>query len=618
MSSEYDLGMPIIAAFKRALELLKPQDHRRLYFAMAAQICVSLLDTIGVLMVGLITFIAGSTAQGRGIPSVITDVFAIFGLQNLSSSTVLGVLGVTAVVLFIGRSIIAPLLLRRILRFLTSRSAEISGELTRNFFNQSLKEVQWATSQRTAFALGSGISATISDTLGAWVIIVAEASLLLMLSLTLLIFAPGITIFALIYFLAIVYIMQKWLGKKSSRAAQQRYAADIAGASAIVELVGSFREVFVGNHAEYYVDKFSHIRRSGAAAQSTLQLINYIPKYFLEAALITGAGLLTVFEFATQSPTKAVSTLVLFMSAASRMFPSLIRIQGSATSIRAAMTAARYSTELIDLMRERDILRAKESSESGDLIDKERLEFKPEISVSNLQFRYSDDGDEIIKGIDFDIESGSFVAIVGPTGSGKSTLIDLLLGVSEPNSGYLAISGQSPRIAVKIWPGLIGFVPQQVALNASSVRENIAIGLKADQINDEKVWEVLERVRLADVLRESRDGLDTEVGERGLRFSGGQRQRLGLARALYTNPKLLVLDEATSALDSETEQAVGQAIDELGSDVTRVTIAHRLATVMHADKVIYLDAGKILATGTFEEVRSRVPEFDQQAKLLGL
>lgn len=610
--------MPIIAALKRALELLKPRDHRRLYFAMAAQICVSLLDTTGVLLIGAITYIASSTSQGNGIPNSIQSALDAVGYSNIQANTLLGVLGAIAIVLFMSRSIIAPLLLRRILRFLTSRSAEISGELTRKFFQQSLNEVQWATSQRTAFALGSGISATISDTLGAWVILVAEASLLLMLSLTLLIIAPGITIFTLLYFLVVMYFMQKWLGKKSSRASQQRYAADIAGASAVVELVTSFREVFVGNHAEYYVDKFSNIRKSGAAAQSTLQLINYIPKYALEAALIAGAGLLTVFEFTTQSPAKAISTLVLFMSAASRMFPSLIRIQGSATSIRAASSASRYSTDLINLMRDRNILRGESRILNPHTGTESRTDFNPLVEVDSVKFKYSDDADYTIDGITTRIEPGSFVAIVGPTGSGKSTLVDLILGVSEPESGVLKISGLPPRDAVQLWPGCIGFVPQLVALHASSVRENVAIGLKPEEIDDLKVWEVLERVRLADILRESREGLDTEVGERGLRFSGGQRQRLGLARALFTNPSLLVLDEATSALDSETEQAVSQAIDELGSSVTRITIAHRLATVMHADKVIYLDAGRIIATGTFDEVRSSVPEFDQQAKLLGL
>ena len=238
--------------------------------------------------------------------------------------------------------------------------------------------------------------------------------------------------------------------------------------------------------------------------------------------------------------------------------------------------------------------------------------------MQDVDFKYEGSTDSIISKATLEIEPGMFVALVGPTGSGKSTLVDLLLGVSEPQSGLITISGATPRDAIKMWPGKLGYVPQLVAMTDASVRENIALGVPKSLIDDDKVWEVLERVRLADILRESREGLDTEVGERGLRFSGGQRQRLGLARALFTDPSLLVLDEATSALDAETEQAVSQAIDELGSSVTRITIAHRLATVMHADKVIYLDAGRIVASGKFDEVRKLVPEFDQQAKLLGL
>jgi ABC-type multidrug transport system fused ATPase/permease subunit len=512
----------------------------------------------------------------------------------------------------------APLLLRRILRFLTTRSAELSGEISRSLFQQSIKEVQWAASQRTAFALGPGVSAVITSTLSAWVVVVAETSLLIMLSITLFVIAPGIMAFTLLYFFVVMFFMQKWLGGKSSKASQRRYAAEIAGNSAIVELVSSFREVFVGNHVEHYVDKFTKIRRTGAAAESTLNLINYIPKYALDSALICGAGLLTVFEFVTQTPERAVSILVLFLSAGSRMFPSLIRIQGSTTSIRAAISASKHTLDLVNMVSEREALRGNSDLVKNIENSDHSLSFEPVIDIDGLKFKYSADSEYIIDGITAQIAPGSFVAIVGPTGSGKSTLVDLILGVCEPESGVLTIGGLRPRQAVQVWPGRIGFVPQLVALNATSIRENVAIGLAPDEIDDAKVWDVLERVRLADLLRESREGLDTEVGERGLRFSGGQRQRLGLARALFTDPSLLVLDEATSALDSETEQAVSQAIDELGSSVTRITIAHRLATVMHADTVIYLDQGRVIASGTFDQVRQAVPEFDQQAKLLGL
>ncbi len=610
--------MPILSAFRRSLELLNKKDHRKLYFAMGTQIVISLFDTVGVLLIGLITYIATASSKGSKLPASVEKVLNLLGLENTSGNNLLGTLGAIALVMFIVRSFLAPLLLRRILKFLTGRSAQISGEITQVFFSQSLKEVHWETSQRITFALGSGISATISDTLGASVIIVAETSLLVMLSTLLLVLDPAVTIFTLLYFAVVMFIIQSVLGRWSARASKAKFAADIGGLAAIQELVSSYREIFIGDHIHFYVDKFGGIRRGGAAAQANLQLINYIPKYALEASLVVGASLLTVYEFITKSPSAAVSTLVLFMTAASRMFPSLLRIQGSATSIRSASSAAKYTTQVIDMLKARGAFPYDETALNDPNKTTPAAPFVARVCVKDVDFRYDTTGELIIDNASLDIEPGMFVALVGPTGSGKSTLVDLLLGVSEPQSGLITIGGVSPREAIKLWPGQLGYVPQSVAMADASVRENIALGVKKSLIDDDKVWEVLERVRLADTLREAREGLDTEVGERGLRFSGGQRQRLGLARALFTDPSLLVLDEATSALDAETEQAVSQAIDELGSSVTRITIAHRLATVMHADKVIYLDAGRIVASGKFDEVRNLVPEFDQQAKLLGL
>jgi ABC-type multidrug transport system fused ATPase/permease subunit len=188
----------------------------------------------------------------------------------------------------------------------------------------------------------------------------------------------------------------------------------------------------------------------------------------------------------------------------------------------------------------------------------------------------------------------------------------------EPQSGTVTISGVSPREAINRWPGAIAYVPQAVALVEGTVRENVALGLPRDLIDDELVWDALNRAHLADFLSESREGLDTKIGERGFRLSGGQRQRLGIARALYTRPRLLVLDEATSALDAETEQSIVQTLDELEGQVTTITVAHRLATVRRADQMLYLEGGRITARGTFDEVRAQVADFDRQAALLGL
>jgi ABC-type multidrug transport system fused ATPase/permease subunit len=216
------------------------------------------------------------------------------------------------------------------------------------------------------------------------------------------------------------------------------------------------------------------------------------------------------------------------------------------------------------------------------------------------------------------IGQGEIVAIVGPSGAGKTTLVDILLGVISPDSGSVFISGLNPQLAVAQWPGAISYVPQDVVITNGTIRENVAMGYPKLLASDELVYRALETAQLKKLVQSLDLGLESYVGDRGAKLSGGQRQRLGIARALLTNPKLLVLDEATSALDGETENQISSAINELKGSVTVVLIAHRLSTVRSADRVIYMQNGKILAEGRFEEVRERVPNFDEQARLMGL
>ncbi|MDB0018679.1 ATP-binding cassette domain-containing protein, partial [bacterium] len=218
----------------------------------------------------------------------------------------------------------------------------------------------------------------------------------------------------------------------------------------------------------------------------------------------------------------------------------------------------------------------------------------------------------------FEAPAGTSVALVGSTGAGKSTLADALLGVVIPQDGQVLIGGLPPTAAITQWPGGIAYVPQEVALVNGTVRDNVAIGLPSECFSDEWVWQALERAHLAEFLRANRNGLDTLIGENGMRLSGGQRQRLGVARALFTRPRLLVLDEATSALDSETEWAIAQTMMELEGSVTTITIAHRLATIRHCDLVLYLGHGRVVAAGSFDDVRAQSQEFNRQAELLGL
>ena len=217
-----------------------------------------------------------------------------------------------------------------------------------------------------------------------------------------------------------------------------------------------------------------------------------------------------------------------------------------------------------------------------------------------------------------EVPPGTSTAIVGATGSGKSTLVDVILGVLDIDSGEVLVADATPGLAVGRWPGAIAYVPQDVAVLSGTVRENVALGLPTEAIDDGLVSEALERAHLADFLRDSREGLETVVGENGVRLSGGQRQRLGIARALYSRPRLIVLDEATSALDAETESLVTNTLESLAGEVTLIVVAHRLATVRKCNQVLYLDEGRIVASGSFDHVRRVVADFDRQAELLGL
>jgi ABC-type multidrug transport system fused ATPase/permease subunit len=308
------------------------------------------------------------------------------------------------------------------------------------------------------------------------------------------------------------------------------------------------------------------------------------------------------------------------------MVPALLRLQGAAITIRNASVSAQPTFYLADALQhgssDTSVMERASQVEAAHLI-RARIaaghgDFDATVVVEGAYVTYLDADAPALIDASLTVPPGTSVALVGSTGAGKSTLADVIIGVLEPDAGSVKISGVPPREAISRWSGAIAYVPQAVALVFGSVRENVALGLPVDAIDDAMVWEALERAHLADFLRDSREGLDTMIGERGVRLSGGQRQRLGIARALYTRPRLLVLDEATSALDAETEQAIIKTLDALEGQVTTVTVAHRLATVRRADQLLYLEAGRIVCRGTFEEVRQQVKDFDRQASLLGL
>jgi ABC-type multidrug transport system fused ATPase/permease subunit len=314
-----------------------------------------------------------------------------------------------------------------------------------------------------------------------------------------------------------------------------------------------------------------------------------------------------------QDAAHAIATLTIFLAAGTRIAPAVLRVQQGALQIRSSLGVAGPTLSLIS-----NLENVKALPLVADLPITDHRDFDGTIELRDISLTYPGKPTPALDSINLRIESGTSVAFVGPSGAGKTSIVDVILGVLTQDAGEVLVSGKTPIEAIEYWPGAIGYVPQDVLITSGTFRENVALGFPVETATDTLVNDAISIAQLTKFTETFEEGIDTQVGERGTKISGGQRQRLGIARAMFTKPRLLVLDEATSSLDGETEANISDAITSLKGTVTVVMIAHRLSTVRHADLVVYLQDGKVLAKGTFEEVRASVPDFDRQAQLMGL
>jgi len=613
--------MAIRVNIQNAIALLEPKDRRKLGLVAGAQIFLSFLDLIGVLLLGLVAALSATAATGEkvsfgGLSTLLSDL--------PTNTTFVITLAFVAGIVLVLKSVVGLFLTRRTYRFIANRQALIASSIAKRLLNRPLIEIQARASQEVSLALTTGVNAITIGTMGSAVVMVSEISLVVVLFFGLLFVDPLVAAFTLIFFGLLTIILQYSLGAWARSLGRRQSAADIGSMASVQHAMRAYREVTVTGRRGLFINRFQALRWEAAKVQADTFILSQIGKYVFEIGLIIGGGILVILMEATRNVTAAIAIVAVFLAASTRIFPSLVRLQTALANIRNSEGVASYTYELLaDLNLAEKTYLAPEIPEPTAVKFNESVHsgfpgFEASVIVDFVSLNYPDASEPALDSVSLSISPGESIALVGTTGAGKSTLADVILGVMIPDSGSVTISGLPPYAAVQKWPGAMAYVPQDVAVLTGTVSENVAIGIPPEFIDHALVWEALERAQLASFLAESREGIDTVVGENGVQLSGGQRQRLGIARALYSRPRLLVLDEATSALDADTERVITETLDSLSGDVTLIVIAHRLATVRHSDQVIYLENGRITGAGTFDQVRIAVPDFDNQASLLGL
>ncbi|MDE7017213.1 MAG: ABC transporter ATP-binding protein/permease [Lachnospiraceae bacterium] len=383
---------------------------------------------------------------------------------------------------------------------------------------------------------------------------------------------------------------------------EQREYSHMARQASLEAIQGS-KEIFVMNRQNYFTDEYLRCMSKYDNACVRQNVGAAAPTNILEAVCVVGVIFVVAFQIFSATDTNLLITKLGTVAVASfRVLPYLGSILGCVNTIIFNAPGLVYAYDTLYEVRE---LKRKESSPTSDAIINVR--FQNEIRMSHITFSYSAEGGKVLNDLDMVIQKGTSVGLIGTSGAGKTTLSDLILALYKPQSGTIQMDGIDINDIGTQWHYITGYVPQSVYLADSSIRRNVAFGIRESEIDDEKVWKALEMAQLKPFVETLKNGLETQVGEWGVKFSGGQRQRIAIARALYSDPDILIMDEATAALDNETEQAVMESIEALQGIKTLIIVAHRLTTIRKCDKIYEIANGKAI-------LRSHEEIFGKEAK----
>jgi ATP-binding cassette, subfamily B, bacterial PglK len=595
--------------FRSIAKILPKRQRNQLWLLSFARIMANGLDLAGLAGIALLATAFGSIASGTARQSPL--VLPLIG-EVIITEVEAVVIAMGIALTFVLKSFFSIWLNLRT----SLKVAEIEGDfaerLTNNFFSNE-PAFEGTLSETVSRFQNSILVATgqIAAFLNSRVSAVAEASLLLALVVVFMFVNPIATLATLVYLVLVILALNKVINVRLRRNSKNVIEGSETSLSTSRDLFGVRREVRTGGNISDWLSQIVSGKRRVAVGNGLNYTINSLPRYVIETSLILGIfGFLGAVVVFSDLSSQAV-TIGVFMAGGLRLVASILPLQAAYNGMVAS--AAQAQTAFSTLV---EISKQKQTEDFED-VSIEILPAAMNLKFDSVSFSFPGVEKPIVRDLVFDVEANSKTAIVGPSGAGKTTTFELATGFRLPGSGSISLSGYSPRHLLEKTSGVIGIVPQRPHLVTGTLAENVSLESAASTDNS-KVIECLEKAGLEQFIGVDGQGLELEVTPDSGQLSGGEIQRLGLARALYRDPKILFLDEATSALDAETESKISKVLDSLRSQMTVVLIAHRLSTVMNADKIIYLDKGKVVAQGTFAELKKQVPDFAKAVQLMDL
>ncbi len=595
-------------------QYLSPRQRLVFLAIISGRLINNVFDLAGIAAVGLLVM---AVASGE----IDFDLGGLYRLRIEETPPSLIVsLVVTAALAFLVKAVFNLLLGLASVRYMAGVEVRASRRIAEHMLSGSLADIRRFSRGDIQYAVSGSTNAMYSGILNAIANIVTEASLMLMIVGAFVLVNPLAALVVSAYFLVMVVVIQWLIGTKLKQIGRDVNTGSVASNSAILDSIASFREISVLQKQKFFLRRFSDARWLLARTNATAVILKNVPRLVIEQGLMLGVlGFVTWQVLGTDTVTGLASVGV-FVVGSLRIMGAVMPIQNSYSSLKTtavkAELAQNLQREIFEEQSERAALQ--EALRSSPPLEKVSPGKPAGLSVEmkNVTFTYPDGEAPVLSSINLSAEPGGFIAFVGPSGAGKTTLADLVLGLNVPQKGTVLIGGRNPLEIREKHPGLISYVPQKPGMVSGTIAQNIALGISDEKVDEEWVWECLRLAALDEVVHALPGGIHASLGKQSDQLSGGQLQRLGLARALYPKPRLIILDEATSALDAGSEAAVSKNIRELGNAVTLIVIAHRLSTIQHADTVYVVDDGKIIASGPFKTLRKTVPMIEEYVRLM--